>query len=86
MTTQPSISAADVERAFREELKALSCPHCDSRYTDYAATWSDAWREGRLDAQRELDRVGRDGPLKLKCELCGGKALSDAFLSPPKAI
>jgi len=79
-------SAAEVEKAYREALKALTCPHCNTEYTDYAAEWSDAWREGRRDTLREVDKEERDGPVKLKCELCGGLALTNAFLTAPTPL
>lgn len=80
------ISAEEIHRAFRESIKTLSCPHCATDYTDYACDWSEAWSEGRREAIRELGHDERDGPVKLKCELCGGKALTDVFSTPPKPV
>ncbi len=66
-------------------LKTLSCPHCALTYTDCAVEWTEAWLEGRRDAMRDLGYEERDGPVKLKCELCGGVALTNVFGSPPEA-
>ncbi|MCX7356899.1 MAG: hypothetical protein NT015_01935 [Alphaproteobacteria bacterium] len=30
--------------------------------------------------------IERDGPVKLKCEACGGKSMTSVFLGPPTAI
>lgn len=81
-----AVSAEEIRRAFREKIKTLACPHCDTTYTDFACDWSEAWSEGRREAIRELGYDERDGPVKLKCELCGGAALTDVFLTPPKAV
>lgn len=80
------VSAEDVRKAFNEKMKTLACPHCGTGYTDYAVTWSEAWREGRRDAQRELGAQERDGPVKLKCAACGGTGMTNAFLSAPRAV
>ena len=77
-------SVDDVTRAFNDRLKALACPHCKAIYTDYAVNWCDGWLEGGRDAMRELGVPERDGPIKLKCEACGGLAVTNAFFSPPK--
>ena len=79
------VSAEEVRRAFRDMLKTLSCPHCALTYTDCAVEWTEAWLEGRRDAMRDLGYEERDGPVKLKCELCGGVAFTNAFGSPPEA-
>lgn len=78
------VSAAEIRLAFREKLKTLSCPHCDTAYTDFACDWSEAWSQGRREAIRELGHDERDGPIKLKCELCDGAALTNVFLTPPQ--
>lgn len=80
------VSAAEVRQAFIDKVKTLRCPHCDAPFTDFAAEWYEAWSEGRHDALRELKLQERDGPVKLKCEACGGHALTSTFLGPPKAI
>lgn len=80
------ISAEEIRREFNVKLKTLACPHCNEPYTDYAVDWAHAYLEGRRDALNDLSRTERDGPIKLKCELCGGQAFTNAFLTPPKAI
>jgi len=80
------ISAEEIRHAFNEKLKTLACPHCATEYTDYSVEWTQAWLQGRRDAMHDLGTTERDGPVKLKCELCGGQALTNAFLTPPKPI
>lgn len=80
------VSAEDIRKAFNEKLKTLACPHCGAGYTAFAASWSEAWREGRREAIQELGFDERDGPVKLRCEACGGKAMTNAFLKPAKAV
>ena len=79
-------SPEDIRAAFNAKLKTLRCPHCAAAYTDFAIAWYGAWSEGRRDVLRALTRQERDGPVKLKCESCGGRAMTNAFLGPPKAI
>jgi len=69
-------------QGFRDRIKTLSCPHCATEYTDFAIDWSEAWLEGRHDAMRDFGTTERDGPVKLKCELCGGKAVTSILLQP----
>jgi hypothetical protein len=73
-------------REFNAKLKTLACPHCGEAYTDFTAEWLHAYLEGRRDALNDLGTTERDGPVKLKCELCGGRAITNVFLTPPKAI
>lgn len=80
------ISAEEIRHAFNEKLKTLACPHCATEYTDYSAEWTQAWLQGRRDAMHDLGTTERDGPVKLKCELCAGQALTNAFLTPPEPI
>lgn len=80
------VSVDDVRKAFDDQLKTLRCPHCNAPYTDFACAWYDAWSQGRRDMLRELNQQERDGRVKLKCEHCGGQAMTNAFLSPPRAI
>lgn len=80
------ISAEEIRRAFNEKLKTLACPHCQTEYTDFSVEWTEAWLQGRRDAMNDLGTTERDGPIKLKCELCGGQALTNVFLTPPKAL
>lgn len=80
------ISADEVHREFNVKLKTLACPHCGELYTDFAVEWLHAYLEGRRDALNDLGTTERDGPIKLKCELCGGQALTNVFLTPPKAL
>jgi hypothetical protein len=68
-----------IEQAFRERMKTLHCPNCGLGYTDFAVDWYYAWREGLRDEIIESERASRDGPLKLKCELCGHRVWTDVF-------
>jgi hypothetical protein len=71
----------EMDQEFREMVKSIRCPVCDLHFTDFAAEWGLAWMEGRRDRQREEQRLlepERDGPQKLKCELC----LLKFWLSP----
>lgn len=70
---------AEVEASFREMVKSLRCPNCDLEFTDFALTWGDAWLEGRHDLMAEDGGQERDGPYKLKCELCGHRAWLNYF-------
>ena len=72
-------SGDDVEIAFREMVKALHCPHCDLEFTDQAVEWGWAWCEGRRDLMHEQGQDERDGPFKLKCELCGHRSWLNYF-------
>lgn len=80
------VSAAEVREAFLDRLKTLRCPHCDAQYTDRAVAWCEGWLEGRRDALREFNRQERDGPIKLECEVCAGRATTNPFFSPPKPV
>jgi hypothetical protein len=70
---------AEVEASFRAMVKSLHCPNCDLEFTDFALTWSDAWLEGRHDLIAEDGGQERDGPYKLKCELCGHRSWLNYF-------
>lgn len=81
-----AISAQEIRQAFHDQIRTLACPHCETNFTDFAVEWCEAWLDGRREAMRDLGREERDGPVKLKCELCGGAALTDVFLTTPKAL
>jgi hypothetical protein len=70
---------AEVEASFREMVKSLRCPSCDLEFTDFALIWGDAWLEGRHDLMVEDGGQERDGPYKLKCELCGHRSWLNYF-------
>lgn len=72
-------TAAEIEMAFRNTVKAKKCPHCEMEFTDFSIEWGDAWQEGRDDLMKESGLQERDGPCKLKCELCGGKSWFNYF-------
>jgi hypothetical protein len=74
-------TAEEIHAAFRARAKSLRCPNCTLEFTDSAVDWGLAWLEGRRDLMIEWNRDGRDGPFKMKCELCGHTAWSNAFLS-----
>ncbi|MBL8546835.1 MAG: hypothetical protein JNL81_10245 [Hyphomonadaceae bacterium] len=80
------VSREEVRRAFAEKLKTLSCPHCGARFTEFTAAWNEVWSEGRRDALHELKLQERDGPVKLKCGSCGGRSMTNVFLTPPAPI
>lgn len=73
------VPAEEVERAFNALVKSLRCPHCDVEFSDYAVDWGWAWCEGRQDRLREEGLEERDGPFKLRCELCGLRSWLDYF-------
>lgn len=77
--TPISGSKEELEKAFRDNLKNHICPNCNTQFTDYAIDWGDAWGEGRREALREQDIVERDGPFKIKCELCDSKYYYEYF-------
>ncbi len=70
-------------QAFRKEVKCIQCPTCHVEFTDFAVDWADAWSEGRTDLLFEQGILDgeRDGPYKLKCELCGHKSWLSPFNS-----
>lgn len=77
--TNLSATREEVEQAFRALIKSLQCPECGLEFTDAACEWSDAWREGRRDVLAEEGTTERDGPCKIKCELCGCRSFVDYF-------
>lgn len=60
-------------------IKAIPCPSCGVEFSDFAVEWGEAWSEGRRDCLRELGPQERDGPHKVKCELCGERAFINYF-------
>lgn len=87
------MTSDDVENAFRDMVTAIQCPHCELEFTDFAVEWGRAWREGRFDLMEEHGWQERDGPFKLKCELCGKRSWLNYFAGsvtsaekPPKPI
>jgi hypothetical protein len=72
-------SAEEIKRAFRNRVKECKCPHCEMEFTDAAVDWGDAWYEGYRDSFRLRGSDIRDGPCKLRCELCGGRSWYDIF-------
>lgn len=74
-----SATAEEVFAAFRAMVIGISCPHCAEPFTDAAVDWGDAWCEGRRDTLAECDTQERDGPYKVKCELCGERSWINYF-------
>jgi uncharacterized C2H2 Zn-finger protein len=72
-------SQSEVQQAFRDKVKTLRCPTCDTPFTDAAVDWADAWWEGRADLMAEQHWQERDGPYKLKCAACGQRAWLNYF-------
>jgi hypothetical protein len=52
---------------------------CGLNFTDAAIEWGDTWREGYVDRTLEEGSGIRDGPFKLKCELCGRRSMYHIF-------
>jgi hypothetical protein len=69
----------DVKRAFRDMVKRIQCPSCGLEFTDAAVDWGEAWSEGRRDSLVELEMQDRDGPYKVKCELCETRSFINYF-------
>jgi hypothetical protein len=65
--------------AFDALLKSIACPSCGELYSDSSVQWCNAWIEGRHDLLDEMNTTERDGPVKILCMRCGGKALVDYF-------
>ena len=74
-----SATAAEVDVVFREMVKRIRCPHCSEPFTDAAVDWNDAWCEGRRDTMADLELQERDGPCKVKCELCEERSWINYF-------
>ncbi len=73
------VTRQEIEAAFRERVKSIVCPNCELEFTDFAVDWGNAWLEGRLDLMNENGWQERDGPYKIKCELCGKRFWLDYF-------
>ena len=69
-----SASASEIKAAFGEAVRRVPCPQCSTPFSDAALAWGEAWQEGRRDLMRELRRDERDGPYKLRCDVCGSRA------------
>lgn len=69
----------EIEQAFCDMVKSLQCPGCELEFTEYAVDWGFAWCEGRRDLMDEHGWQERDGPFKLKCELCGHRSWLNYF-------
>jgi hypothetical protein len=74
-----SASVAEVHSAFALAIKACTCPACGLEFTDAAVEWGNAWYEGYVDRIREDGHDIRDGPFKLKCEMCGRRSMYNVF-------
>lgn len=74
-----SATAEEVFAAFRTMIRRIPCPYCGEPFTDAAVNWGEAWLEGRSDTMFECDRQERDGPYKVKCELCDERSWIDYF-------
>ena len=48
-------------------------------FSDAALDWAEAWLEGRFDLMQEAGWQERDGPYKLRCELCGQRSWLNYF-------
>jgi hypothetical protein len=79
------VTREESEKAFREMVKSLRCPSCGVEFSDLAVDWGESWSEGRRDLLRELQRDERDGPYKVKCELCDHRSLIDYFRREAKS-
>lgn len=81
-----TVSREEVDKAFADMIKTLHCPSCDLEFTDFAVEWGRAWYEGRLDLMAEHGWQERDGPFKLKCELCGHRSWLDYFAKTVRSV
>ena len=79
-------SAEDVSASFRAMLQSLECPNCKTNFTEWSCDWADAWHEGRRDLMRENGEQERDGPCKIKCELCGERSWVNYFSETVKLV
>lgn len=79
MGQQKHNRAQEQRQAFRDQVKALRCPHCQVEFSDAALDWAEAWLEGRFDLMQEAGWQERDGPYKLRCELCGQRSWLNYF-------
>lgn len=79
-------TAEEVQAAFDAMLKSIACPSCDEPYSDAAVQWCNAWIEGRHDLLVEMNTTERDGLVKIRCELCDGKAWIDYFKKVATAV
>lgn len=79
MESRSKRAAREQREAFRAAIKQLRCPFCEVEYSDAALDWADAWLEGRFDMMAEHGWTERDGPYKLRCELCGHRAWLNYF-------
>jgi hypothetical protein len=82
----PSFSLAEIKSAFAERIKRLTCPACSEHFSDAAVEWGNAWYEGYGDRIRESGYDLRDGPFKLKCELCDCRSWYSAFSNEVKLV
>ena len=73
------MTRAEVYAAFVAGVKACACPACGLPFTDAAVAWGNAWREGYVDCVHEQGWQLRDGPFKLKCEMCERRSMYDVF-------
>lgn len=73
------ITRSEIDQAFRDMVTSLCCPACELEYTEFAVEWGRAWYEGRKDLMDEQGWQERDGPFKLKCELCGHRSWLNYF-------
>lgn len=74
-----SATRAEVEAAFRAAVTSCVCPACGLEFTDAAVEWGMAWSEGYTDCIRDRGSDIRDGPFKLKCEMCGRRSMYNIF-------
>lgn len=74
-----SADRPEVKSAFRAAVKSCACPACGLEFTDAAVDWGNAWREGYVDCIREGGSDIRDGPYKLKCEMCSRRSMYNVF-------
>ena len=74
-----SATRAELEAAFAAAIKKCVCPACGLEFTDAADEWGHAWSEGYVDRIREDGGDIRDGPFKLRCEMCGRRSMYSIF-------
>ena len=69
---QIGVTREELERMYRNRVKELKCPHCELEFTDFAVDWGDV--EGRKELIADGYENWRDGPSKVKCEMCGNRS------------
>jgi hypothetical protein len=79
-------SANDIHQEFDAALRSTTCPACELPYSDAAVQWCNGWLAGRYDLMKAIGGQERDGPVHIRCEMCGTKASFDIFTTTATAL